>query len=87
MQKSSLAKMIGDLESALNEAYNRDGNISDEYRKRFRDIRFNLGNNKNLLSAAICGDLSPSRLARMSAAEMISDEVKKEVGKKVNCDI
>ena len=78
--------MIGELECSLNDAYNKDMNISDEYRKRFRDIRFNLGNNKRLLSVVVSGEVSPSRLARMSTDEMMSDEVKKEVGFWIECD-
>ena len=79
--------MIGELENALNDAYHKDANISDEYRKRFRDIRFNLGNNKHLLSLVICRDVLPSRLAHMSTDEMMSDEVKKEVRERRDCDL
>ena len=76
---SSLVKTIGEIEGELSEAYNKGNEITAEYRQRFRDIRFNLGNNKQLLGFVIDGDIKPSRLVRMSTDEMMSDEVKKEV--------
>lgn len=72
-------KTIGEIEGELNETYNRGNEITAEYRQRFRDIRFNLGNNKRLLGFVIDGDIKPARLVRMSTDEMMSDEVKKEV--------
>ena len=79
---SSVAKLVHcivDVESSLNAKYNKGDAISQEYRSRFRDIRFNLQKNKRLLGDLLFGELVGEKLAVMSSEEMLSDEIKKEV--------
>lgn len=75
----NLTRCVVDVESALNTRYNKGDVISQEYRSRFRDIRFNLQKNKRLLGDLLFGDLEGEKLAGMTSEEMLSDEIKKEV--------
>lgn len=74
-----LTRCIVDVESALNSRYNKGDAISQDYRSRFRDIRFNLQKNKRLLGDLLFGELAGEKLAGMTSEEMLSDEIKKEV--------
>lgn len=74
-----LTRCVVDVESALNSRYNKGDAISQDYRSRFRDIRFNLQKNKRLLGDLLFGELAGEKLAGMTSEEMLSDEIKKEV--------
>lgn len=68
------------LEDALSAAFNSSPNdITPNYRQHFRDIRFNLEKNRQLLGDWLFGELESKKLASMTAEEMMSDDVRKEV--------
>ena len=72
----------------MHKQYNKEvDNISKEYREHFRDIRYNLGQNRRLLGDLLYGEVSGSQLAIMTSEEMMTDEVKKEVGLKVKSQV
>lgn len=54
------------------------GEVSGEYRQRFRDLRYNLGKNTLLLKQVIAGDIQAERFVKMSTEEMMTEEAKKE---------
>lgn len=69
-----------ELEDALSAAFNSSPNdITPNYRQHFRDIRFNLEKNRQLLGDWLFGELESKKLASMTAEEMMSDDVRKEV--------
>ena len=75
----TLLKCIVDLEEGLHAKFNPpSGEISPDYRQHFRDIRFNLGKNRQLLGDLLYGEVSGARVAAMSTEEMMSDDLKKE---------
>ena len=63
------------------------GEISPDYRQHFRDIRFNLGKNRQLLGDLLYGEVSGARVAAMSTEEMMSDDLKKEVTTVCHCHV
>ena len=79
-QQSRLLEHIVELEDALSAAFNSSPNdITPNYRQHFRDIRFNLEKNRQLLGDWLFGELESKKLASMTAEEMMSDDVRKQV--------
>ena len=52
--------------------------MTSEYRQRFRDYRYNLKKNTQLLQRVIEGDIPADRFVRMTSEEMMTEELRKE---------
>lgn len=74
-----MVNRVCELENALNTKYNKGNIITQEYRSHFRDIRFNLGKNRDLFCDVLFGEESCDNLVCMTAEEMLTDEKRKEV--------
>lgn len=48
------------------------------YKAQFRTVHFNMGKNKGLANEILSGSLRPDKLVTMSAADMLSPELKEK---------
>lgn len=74
--EDKIDKLAAEIESHLNECF-KEG--TTKYLNKYRSLVFNLRDPKNQCLAAnvLTGDISPSRLVRMSSDEMASNELAK----------
>lgn len=74
--EDKIEALSNEIENQLNECF-KEG--TQKYLNKFRSLMFNLRDNKNqcLVTNVLGGDITPSRLVRMSSDEMASNELAK----------
>lgn len=74
MHPDSINKLVGKVEDSL---YKLFGGVNSKYKNRYRSIMFNLKDEKNegLWRKVILGEVTSSRLVKMTAEEMASKEL------------
>lgn len=74
MHPDSINKLVGKVEDSL---YKLFGGVNSKYKNRYRSIMFNLKDDKNegLWRKVILGEVTSSRLVKMTAEEMASKEL------------